>query len=523
MKQLICNIFIIFLSAINVLTSQAADASALETASPQGKEYITVYECAANCLYSISRLSDVDVTYEKCVELLPISPAGNSMLELKRALETFGFTVGGYKIDLFELQLINAPAIIYLDNPQERKIGEVDSHIAHFAVYWPLGDGKVLIFDYPEKPRIYPVNSLIEHFEKLDIKELTLLVCNSEKDLERVLGKTNARPRKKPSRDISVNKFTEIFIGPDLSSNQIIPCDFGEKPEGSEVVHYFHLRNKLKRPVHITRLIRGCSSCLELTTDKEELSPGDRAVITFKVSLDGRTGKQFITGGLVFSEEDKIPPIQIQFRGTAQPRWLPETQYIEVGKIPQDDELITKEVTIHTTKFGKDFTLSHAESTSKMIVAKLEQKSDSNYMLTVEMVPGNFLGKFSDIINIYASEQKSAVMQCKVEGEIITEIVLRPKRLFLDKQNTPMGKLHMKHQTGKKIEIGSISVSKMQDIAVESHPEWVKDKEQLSLAINMFNIDCNLFSGYLDIKINLVEDDNSLLLKAPFVYSDAVN
>jgi len=61
------------------------------------------YHCAANSLYCLSRRSDIEISYQTCVELLPITTRGNSMLEFKEALESLGFNVEAQRLTAEEL------------------------------------------------------------------------------------------------------------------------------------------------------------------------------------------------------------------------------------------------------------------------------------------------------------------------------------------------------------------------------------------------------------------------------------
>ena len=84
---------IILLSILIYSSSLFAQISTKDNSSVSCPVTIRVYDCAANNLYVLSRKAGIQITYQKCIELLPFTRQGNSMLEFKQALETLGFEV----------------------------------------------------------------------------------------------------------------------------------------------------------------------------------------------------------------------------------------------------------------------------------------------------------------------------------------------------------------------------------------------------------------------------------------------
>ena len=64
------------------------------------------------------RISDIDMSYKKCLELLPISSKGNSMLEMKQALESLGFSAKPLRIKVDEITNLHVPAIMWAHPPK---------------------------------------------------------------------------------------------------------------------------------------------------------------------------------------------------------------------------------------------------------------------------------------------------------------------------------------------------------------------------------------------------------------------
>jgi hypothetical protein len=59
---------------------------------------IRIYDCGVDSLFLVCRISGVDVSYKKCLELLPLTQKGIRMLEMKRFLEFLGLNVSPLRI-----------------------------------------------------------------------------------------------------------------------------------------------------------------------------------------------------------------------------------------------------------------------------------------------------------------------------------------------------------------------------------------------------------------------------------------
>lgn len=103
---------ITLLSILICSSSLFAQISTKDNSSMPCPVTIRVYDCAANSLYVLSRKAGVQITYQKCIELLPFTHQGNSMLEFKHALETLEFKVEAQKLVVDELNNLRVPAVI---------------------------------------------------------------------------------------------------------------------------------------------------------------------------------------------------------------------------------------------------------------------------------------------------------------------------------------------------------------------------------------------------------------------------
>lgn len=78
------------------------------TAYSQGR----LYDCAANSLYLFCSLTNNKISYDKCIELLPMTDKGNSMLELNNALQKCGFETEAKTIKSEDIIKVKSPSIV---------------------------------------------------------------------------------------------------------------------------------------------------------------------------------------------------------------------------------------------------------------------------------------------------------------------------------------------------------------------------------------------------------------------------
>jgi len=71
-----------------------------------------LYDCAANCLYLFCSLTNNKISYDKSIELLPMTDKGNSMLELNNALQKCGFETEAKTIKSEDIIKVKSPSIV---------------------------------------------------------------------------------------------------------------------------------------------------------------------------------------------------------------------------------------------------------------------------------------------------------------------------------------------------------------------------------------------------------------------------
>lgn len=146
---------VIALSLLLAALTAAAD-DAVPAASPDTR--LDTTGCAANCLYVTCRLFDLPIGYEKCFELLPRRESGNSMLELKEALEQQGLEVTAAKLTAAKFA---AAGVVQIPLTFSEATGD---KVGHYIVVRPVNAEVVQVLDFPGgKPQIVARDKLSAH------------------------------------------------------------------------------------------------------------------------------------------------------------------------------------------------------------------------------------------------------------------------------------------------------------------------------------------------------------------------
>jgi ABC-type bacteriocin/lantibiotic exporter with double-glycine peptidase domain len=71
-----------------------------------------LYDCAANSLYLFCSLTNNKISYDKSIELLPMTDKGNSMLAVNNALQKCGFETKAKTIKSEDIVKVKSPSIV---------------------------------------------------------------------------------------------------------------------------------------------------------------------------------------------------------------------------------------------------------------------------------------------------------------------------------------------------------------------------------------------------------------------------
>jgi ABC-type bacteriocin/lantibiotic exporter with double-glycine peptidase domain len=154
-----------------LLTCSLVASAAAATADDQHR----LYDCAANCLYLFCSLTNNKISYNRSVELLPVTDKGNSMLELNVALQKCGFETEAKIIRAEDLAKVKSPSIVlYYPSNKPNAIG-------HFFILMPQHD-QIAVYDYPREVHTFPTSYLIAGLKQEDIHEFPILICKIKRN-----------------------------------------------------------------------------------------------------------------------------------------------------------------------------------------------------------------------------------------------------------------------------------------------------------------------------------------------------
>ncbi len=139
-----------------------------------------IYDCAANSLYGLCRKSNIEISYKECLELLPHTGEGNSMLEFKGALMSLGFNVEAVRLTADEFAGLRVPAVVLMFPPESAWDGTEQPPVGHYSVLWPLDDQSFEMLDYPRQPVVFGTEYLIRHLRMTKIETLPVLLCGRQ-------------------------------------------------------------------------------------------------------------------------------------------------------------------------------------------------------------------------------------------------------------------------------------------------------------------------------------------------------
>jgi ABC-type bacteriocin/lantibiotic exporter with double-glycine peptidase domain len=135
------------------------------------------FDCAASSLYGLCSKSGINLSYDRCLRLLPKSGKGNNMLEFKQTLERLRFNVVAEKFTPDELSDINTPCVLLLYPPISGPSSQSSKPLGHYIVLWPVGEDKFEIIDYPRPTSILKKEYFIKHLQTVSISDIPALLC----------------------------------------------------------------------------------------------------------------------------------------------------------------------------------------------------------------------------------------------------------------------------------------------------------------------------------------------------------
>src|SRR5439155_24651438 len=127
-------------------------------------------------LYLVAHVMAVEVSYDRCLELLPNTTTGNSMLEFKKALQTLGLKSEAMQLSPAEFVRLRSPTVVYVKPPpkDDPTISQV-ARLGHFFVSRPTPTGLQLL-DYPYETEVISREDYEKYLGSRGLKEIVALV-----------------------------------------------------------------------------------------------------------------------------------------------------------------------------------------------------------------------------------------------------------------------------------------------------------------------------------------------------------
>jgi len=503
-KKVICFFVVLFFLSLPILANRAEECKA-----PMGR----IFDCGANCLYIISQIQGRPVSYEKCLELLPLSSSqGNSMLQLKDALEAMSYQVYAMSVSAEELKYIKVPTIVR-DN-----FGQPDRKLGHYLIMQPLSGNRAQIFDYPKNAKIVSLVDLFESKNTENLKNISvLLCCDKVRSLDEVFDS-----RSKGSETLSeINP--DIPLVCDTSRVEINGTnkkyssahDFGEKPEGSEFSHKFVIQNNSTKTLIVEKVIASCQ-CSAIEIDKNEIPPKEEATVNMDISLDRKYGNVAIRGTVIFSPHNRISPLVLSVKGSSFERWICYPNMIDLGEIEPDNLEVAKSIILERKIQGTDTLISDVKPNSKYLKAQLESITPDKAILHLTFMNNGVTGPFRGRVDIFLDGEKIPATHIDVSASIKTDYIVSPRKIFFSCEPDVENKKRVIITSADKepFIINSIKVEEISQNTVESEYWFNNEKNELTFdAIPLNN--CRKATGCFIFDVNKQGIDH--VIRVPFV------
>ncbi len=395
-----------------------------------------IYDCAANSLYIRCRLEEKDVTYARCLELLPLRRGGNSMLEVKNALEELSFNVCPQRIMINELRDIRVPAII-LDLGAEGQ----SNKMGHYLVISPKREGMVQILDYPKQPNLMHVDRLIMSLRAQGVTEVLILLCSTEhKTLQKMLTKISNEPvphfrgivgdEESTPDDVG---YIEIYDTASGSHQSVI--NLGDCAEGSSVSGKYVVKNMTKRELVVSTLTPSCT-CSEVTIDNKSISPGGVGIVEMKASLSKIWGPYHIYSTLIFSENSGQVPVFFKLIGKSHARWECMPNKICFPSSREDQRgVAVSTARILISEYSSGSIVTSLETSSPALDAALFKVAEGEYRVEIKLLTNMFTGTINERVYVYLDHEEKYGNFIDVQAINASEYVIEPATLLLWKKD----------------------------------------------------------------------------------------
>jgi predicted double-glycine peptidase len=386
--------------AILVILCLAVESHAVLNGSDNPADFVlpTKYSCGAQSLYICARFHGVDVSLEKCGELVPISQEGASLLQLKKACEILGFSCKGYKADYDAIvSKIHLPAIAHL------------SKFNHYVVLTKVTPEEVSFVAPPTQVLTQRKEGFLEQWSGY-ILEIT----------------------KAPTSNVHTKG---------LHIEEPLWKVFGAS--GEEYKHTFTVVNDSAREINLLSHTASCT-CTSVLFSHNPIPSGGKGDI--EVSVKGRYRKEGFRGYVSVhtdSLEKEERELNMTIEGTFEPvpgnlNCSPEKVYFGdfVKGVPiQHKIILSREDNLPLGNVELSCNLPFIEVTSNQIEDAYPQLKGATTIL-VTIKPDAPIGAFNGEITITTNHEVHKVRKAPVSGNVVDRFVAVPSNLLLVPQKS---------------------------------------------------------------------------------------
>jgi len=463
------------------------------TAYSQGR----LYDCAANSLYLFCSLTNNKISYDKCIELLPMTDKGNSMLEINNSLQKCGFETEAKTIKSEDIIKVKSPSIV-LNYPKNKA-----NKPGHFFIIIPH-DNKITIYDYPQDVQTYPADFLVSSLKQNNINEFPIVMCKTKRKLEEGKGSQKAT---KVESEIIFKAFDKQLMG---------ELDFGNQPESSLIECSFNLINMSSTSIELKDIKADCK-CSKIHIDETYVSPGNSCKITMDISLAKKYKDTGVRGwGTINQANGALSTnLMMLIKGYSEPRVLCIPQKIDFATIKTNSGLAKLQgIKVLKTKFAKDQTVNKIEPTASNInIFNIKRNIDSiEFDITLDS--SDSVGLETSKINVFLDNESEPANYFDVMALLQQDFAFSPKVAIVKKGRESVVTITPKEQ---KFAVEKILLHGNSDYFNVSYSNGT-NYSSICISIGNKESPQQLIEDFVEVVIRLKDTEEERVLKIPIIY-----
>jgi len=456
-----------------------------------------LYDCAANSLYLFCSLTNNKISYDKSIELLPMTDKGNSMLEFNNALQKCGFETEAKMIKSEDIIKVKSPSIV-LHYPKNKA-----NKPGHFFIIIPH-DNKITIYDYPQEVHTYPADFLVSSLKQNNINEFPIVMCKTKRKLEESKG---SQKTTKLESEIIFKGFDKQLMG-DL--------DFGNQPESSLIKCSFNLINMSSTSIELKDIKADCK-CSKIHIDETYVSPGNSCKITMDISLAKKYKDTAVRGRAKINQANgaKSTNLMMLIKGYSEPRVLCNPQKINFGTIKTNSGLAKLEgIKVLKTKFAKNQTVTKIKPTASNInIFNIKQNIDSiEFDITLDS--SDSIGLETSKINVFLDNESEPANYFDVTALLQLDFAFSPKVAIVKKGRESVVTITPKEQ---KFAVEKVLLHGNSDYFNVSYSNGT-NYSSIYISIKNKESPQQLIEDFVEVVIRLKDSEEERVLKIPIIY-----